>query len=647
MARFGFCGPSYTSQSPNADDERCLNWYPELIEGSGKGQYALYPTPGLSLTVALGTNASVDAMIVCPSPTGPRAFAISGTGFYEVGLGAGFQGGGALRGTFSSNVFHQPSMTYGQGNGGSGSVLIAIDGNAYYFILATNTFSAVSINAATISLVGYCDGFFLACVYRSSTVYQSNTLDVTTWVGTNFTAVSVFPDPIVQMVVNQRQVWFWGTTACQPYYSAGDFPFNFDVIQGAYIESGCVSSFNSGQFMNPSACKLDNSIFWVGADQRGQGMIWRANGYTPQRVSNHAVEYAMQSYSTINDVFLYPYQDQGHSFLVCYFPSANGNNGATWVYDVATGQWHERCFLNPVNGQEYAHRSKCHVFISGSGQLGHYVGDWQPTGNIYQMQIATPNGSSGWNFATDFGNPIKRLRRAPHINLEKEWMHYQRLDLDMETGLGPIPPLPGTSNAPIALYLASPNGTVYEVQITSIVSFQVTAAPLGSPVSQNPILNDYQTNTQSWEVSVPNGGGGLTYTSVPYNVNYPQVLPMLSQITPGVYQLTGIRIPTGATGPQNAFIVTPYTTPNADPQVMLRMSRDDGHTWGNQRFKIAGQAGKFQTLVFFTRLGRARSMIFEVECTDPIPWRMVDAYLKASPAYGAEERLVKKLAKSA
>src|SRR5579875_4037188 len=50
MARFGFVGGSYQSQSPYADLESTMNWFPEIMESQGaKSAMCLYPTPGLSL----------------------------------------------------------------------------------------------------------------------------------------------------------------------------------------------------------------------------------------------------------------------------------------------------------------------------------------------------------------------------------------------------------------------------------------------------------------------------------------------------------------------------------------------------------------------------------------------------------------------
>jgi len=48
MPKFPLIGPSYTSQSVNADCQTTMNLYPEQIEsGAGNNQIVLYPTPGL------------------------------------------------------------------------------------------------------------------------------------------------------------------------------------------------------------------------------------------------------------------------------------------------------------------------------------------------------------------------------------------------------------------------------------------------------------------------------------------------------------------------------------------------------------------------------------------------------------------------
>lgn len=50
MPRIKIAGPTYTSQSVNADCQKTMNWYPEAMETSdANAPIVLYPTPGLNL----------------------------------------------------------------------------------------------------------------------------------------------------------------------------------------------------------------------------------------------------------------------------------------------------------------------------------------------------------------------------------------------------------------------------------------------------------------------------------------------------------------------------------------------------------------------------------------------------------------------
>jgi hypothetical protein len=38
--------------------------------------------------------------------------------------------------------------------------------------------------------------------------------------------------------------------------------------------------------------------------------------------------------------------------------------------------------------------------------------------------------------------------------------------------------------------------------------------------------------------------------------------------------------------------------------------------------------------VRFLRLGRARDAVFEIQCSDPIPWRLVDSFIDVEAGDG-------------
>jgi hypothetical protein len=66
-----------------------------------------------------------------------------------------------------------------------------------------------------------------------------------------------------------------------------------------------------------------------------------------------------------------------------------------------------------------------------------------------------------------------------------------------------------------------------------------------------------------------------------------------------------------------------------NPQLMLRWSDDGGHTWSNEHWVTAGRIGQWNETAIWRRLGRSRDRIFEVVVSDPVRWRLLDAYLEA------------------
>ena len=311
-----------------------------------------------------------------------------------------------------------PGSQYTPGNnvpvtGGTGSGL--------QLNFSTTNVSAGSGMIANPILCAFSDGYFIVLQQNSQQIQVSQLEDASTWDPTQVAQISVFVDNVVSMLVAYRQLWLWGSRQAQVYYDSGN-TFPFDPIPGAFIEQG------SGAMLAP--VRLDNSVMWIGQDERGCAIAWRANGYTPVRISNHAIEYEWQGYATVSDAIGYAWQYSGHSFWQIYFPTA----GKTWCYDPATNQWHERTSWNATTSAFGAHCSQCHVFAFGT----HLIGDWA-TGNVYQENE---------NLVDDHGYPIQRIRAAPYIFREAKWIYHSQLQLDVEVGLGPQPPLVDGNNNP-------------------------------------------------------------------------------------------------------------------------------------------------------------------------------------------------------
>ena len=146
------------------------------------------------------------------------------------------------------------------------------------------------------------------------------------------------------------------------------------------------------------------------------------NGYQPQRVSTHAIEFAIGQYANISDAIAFGYQQEGHEFYELTFPTGN----ATWVLDLtamaAAGYpvWHERGAFS--NGQLSRDIANCCVYFNGKMLVGDYA-----NGNIYSYDLGV---------YTDNGAPIKRLRswRASPVDRTAP-TRFNALEIMCQTGI--------------------------------------------------------------------------------------------------------------------------------------------------------------------------------------------------------------------
>jgi len=292
-------------------------------------------------------------------------------------------------------------------------LLILSAGKCYCLNLETNVLALV-LDGATFG--GYLDGYFVALDAGSSTLKVSGRLDGFTWDASQVAQRTTGGDRWLAMAVHNQQIWLLGSQTSEVWYDAGTAPFPFAPVPSVSIPCGILAPF--------SLARVGNALQWLGQDEQGAGIVYRAQSYDPTRISTHALEYALSRYTTRVDAQAWSYQDQGHTFYVLTFPA----DGQTWVYDVATGLWAERATWNSDTGAFEAYRPVCHTYAFAGLNAGqHLVGD-RTSGLIARMAI---------DLGLDLdGSPIRRLRRAPHLAGERTETVFRRLELVFETGLG-------------------------------------------------------------------------------------------------------------------------------------------------------------------------------------------------------------------
>jgi hypothetical protein len=67
-----------------------------------------------------------------------------------------------------------------------------------------------------------------------------------------------------------------------------------------------------------------------------------------------------------------------------------------------------------------------------------------------------------------------------------------------------------------------------------------------------------------------------------------------------------------------------------NPQIMLQISRDGGHTFGAELWRSFGQIGKFRARAVWNGLGRARDWVMRLRITDPVKVVLVSCWAKYS-----------------
>lgn len=392
-------GQAYVARSVNAADNRMINLYPEAIPNEGQTAGWLQRAPGLRLLATIG-NGPIRGVWTFQSDNSV-AFVVSGDRLYKINT--------SYAATFLGNVSGAGPVSMAD-NGTQ--LFVACNPKGYIYNNTTNVFSEITDpdypGAVT---VGYLDGYFVFNEPNSQKVWVTSLLDGLSVDPLDFASAEGSPDGLSALVISNREVWLMGTNSIEVWYDAGGADFPLARIQGASNELGCLAPY--------SVAKLDNSVFWLGADARGNGIVYRSNGYAGVRASNHSVEWQIQQYGNVKDAVAYTYQQDGHFFYVITFPTAS----KTWVYDVTTQSWHERAGWS--NGDFVRHRSNCQMNYNSEIIVGDYE-----NGNIYALDqdVYDDNGATQkW---------LRTWRALPSgtNNLKRTAQH--SLQLNCETGVG-------------------------------------------------------------------------------------------------------------------------------------------------------------------------------------------------------------------
>ena len=373
---------STKGRSEAASGARLINLYAEALPRDSKSPVALYGTPGTAKFTLLPTRPVLALHVMDNS-----LYAVTPSALYVVSRY------GAVTKLGSVALSGRVSVA------NNGASLVLVDGSKGYAYSSAGGLTQLSGDGwYPADTVTYQDGYFIFNRAGTGQFFLSELL-ATTFDALDFATAEAAPDDSLAVLSDHRELWIFGRHSIEVWYNSGDPDFPFERMQGAYVERGIAAPH--------SAAKMDNTVYWLGED----GIVYRAAGYQPKRVSTHAVEQAIDGEQW--DAFAYTYTEEGHKFYVLTFPSQE----QTWVYDAATNLWHER--------QHYEwgrHHGNCYAWAYDQ----HMIGDWQ-NGLIYQYDMSAND---------DEGDPIQRIAVSPPIHNRRNRLMVHSLELDMASGIG-------------------------------------------------------------------------------------------------------------------------------------------------------------------------------------------------------------------
>ena len=404
-------GPSYQLTDRRAGVQRSVNLRLRYVEGQESNPAVLESVEGLRpfLTMPADIRASY------ASDTG-RWFVVAGNKLYEVTAAATMTERGTL--TSSTGFVSMKNGLY--------QLLIADGTNGYVFTFATNTLTQITdpdwrgsrwvdeINGQFIFVpADQPDQFYLSAIDDGS---QFDALD--------FSSSDAQPDDIVTHRVLKQEVFFFNARSTEVWVYTGDTDFPLSRYNSTPIDIGCVGL--------RAAVVTSDSMFWVGATGVGSGLVYEMSGHQPVRISQDAVEQAIAASTDIASARMWCYQIEGAEFIGLDAPGL----ATTWVYNLATKQWHEQARL--VAGEWLQWPVDQTTYFGGV----HYA---TAGSQIYVID---------YTIDTIGSEPMGFERTWPHFvagNLEP--VSYRSLQTSLTTG--------GTGNGSATLELSNDGGSVW------------------------------------------------------------------------------------------------------------------------------------------------------------------------------------------
>jgi hypothetical protein len=311
MPRVMFVGQSASdADNRQANTSRLINFYREPVGG----------VAGHQLKSVLGTE-SLSTLVGDDATKGVRAISEIGGKMYVVAGGSLFSVTTAGVGTKIGYVRdRQPTYLFGAEEN-----KVCVVSGGRYFVYDGTTFERPDTADAPFEGYGsglYLNGYVVLTEADGDRFMWTDLADATNFEGLNFATAESTDKPILEAKKVNGRLWLMKSDVIEVWSQIGSGANAFVRVQGGVIEVGLKAQ--------GLATTFTGGVFWVGSDD----IVYLSAGEELQPISPPAVNTAVSQGTPTTCLY---YEDEGHKFCVIRF-----SDRPAWVYDIVTGEWHER-----------------------------------------------------------------------------------------------------------------------------------------------------------------------------------------------------------------------------------------------------------------------------------------------------------------
>lgn len=453
--RIPFATKSARGRSVPLSAERLVNLYAEQAPASAKSPVVVHGCPGLTRFADVSSDRPRG---LHRTPRDGKLYLVAGQALYEIGSDGTATNLGTIAG--AGRV----------GMADNGSQLCIVTGSKGYILEDGSLAEIADKDFPGADDVTVLDGFFVflnpGSGQSGEQFFISGLYDGESFDALDFASAESYPDDLVRVFADHSELLLFGSETIETWFnSGGSFPFT--RAQGSVIEQGLGAKW--------SIAKCDETVIWLD----NEGSVRRLNGQTPARISTHAIEHSIGKGDWENAT-AWSYVEEGHSFYVLTVPAANlSQTAGTYVYDAATGLWHER----KSHEKDYL-RSGFYARAFGK----HITCD-RDRARLYEQSL---------DVYTEDGEHLVAEMTFPQVQADGGRFIVDRFELDADVGVGGVQPAASITSYTSTVALANSDDDTLRAYKLSDGSWSQTGSALTVAGMGNPALAAMSEDTLAY-----------------------------------------------------------------------------------------------------------------------------------------------------